>query len=557
MRLLRSPFTYVVLVLLALAAVVLLTAPSTQAPPPAQVSLDIPAEIAGHEKEWPLANHDYANTRTAVGASLNASNVANLKLAWTSPLKGTAEWGGGTGNPIVSGGVVYFEDLGANTYAVDLKTGSVLWQKEYSHQIFGPSGPGIGYGKIFVPSSVDHYAALDLKTGHELWTFSTGAQSAGGAFQPSVFGRQVYLTTQAAVSGHGQVTFHSYQGGSTGMVYLVDAASGMPLWHWQAVEPGFWGNPDVNSGGGLWFPPAIDTKRGVSYWTTGNPSPVPGLKGYPNGSSRPGPNLYTDALVALDHRSGKMLWYNQVKPHDLFNLDLQDSPMLATVDVNGSARQIVIASGKLGTVFGIDQDTGKTLWSTPIGLHQNDNLSALPVDGSTTWVAPGAWGGVETPMAFADGTVYALTANLPSPYNASAYDAITPEQALNRSEGGTLYKNGNAELDALDGATGKLLWTHKFDKVAFAGVTVVNDLLFTATLDGMVYALARKDGSVVWQWQGPGGTNAWPAVVGDSIIWPFGLGDSPAVVTLSLSGSQPLVTPTPEQQRTPVRTPEG
>jgi hypothetical protein len=88
-------------------------------------------------------------------------------------------------------------------------------------------------------------------------------------------------------------------------------------------------------------------------------------------------------------------------------------------------------------------------------------------------------------------------------------------------------------------------------------VTIVNDLVFTSTLDGMVYALARKDGSVAWQWQAPGGTNAWPAVVGDSIIWPFGLGDSPAVVALSLSGSSPLVTPTPQQQRTPVRTPEG
>jgi glucose dehydrogenase len=69
-------------------------------------------------------------------------------------------------------------------------------------------------------------------------------------------------------------------------------------------------------------PDAIDTERGVSYWGTGNLSPVPGLKGYPNGSSRPGPNLYTNSLVALDHRLGKFLWYNQVKPHDLFNMVL-------------------------------------------------------------------------------------------------------------------------------------------------------------------------------------------------------------------------------------------
>jgi outer membrane protein assembly factor BamB len=99
------------------------------------------------------------------------------------------------------------------------------------------------------------------------------------------------------------------------------------------------------------------------------------------------------------------------------------------------------------------------------------------------------------------------------------------------------------------------LWQHPFDRVVFGGVTVVNDLLFTATLDGMIYALSRADGSVVWQWQAPGGTNAWPAVVGDTIIWPFGLGDSPAVIALSLKSSDP--TPTPETQRTPVTTPEG
>src|SRR5215208_3483971 len=111
---------------------------------PATGGFDIPPEIAGHENEWPLANHDYANTRAAVGSSINAGNVANLKVAWTSPLNGTSEWGGGTGNPVVSDGVVYVQDLAANTYAVDLKMGQQIWEKQYDNQIFGPSGPGLG-----------------------------------------------------------------------------------------------------------------------------------------------------------------------------------------------------------------------------------------------------------------------------------------------------------------------------------------------------------------------------------------------------------------------------
>ncbi len=120
LRLIRAFSAMSILAVLLLAA----CAPSTVGQPPttpaaANTSLDIPPEVAGHEREWPLANHDYGNTRVAVGSSINSGNVANLKLAWTSPLKGTAEWGGGTGNPIIADGVVYFQDLAANTYAVE------------------------------------------------------------------------------------------------------------------------------------------------------------------------------------------------------------------------------------------------------------------------------------------------------------------------------------------------------------------------------------------------------------------------------------------------------
>jgi outer membrane protein assembly factor BamB len=550
----QLPILYLVIGALALVAVVVLIPVYAQPAAPAQTGFDIPPEVAGHEQEWPLANHDYANTRAAAGSSINASNVATLKVAWTSDLKGTGEWGGGTGNPVVSDGIVYFEDLGANAYAVDLQTGDTVWETQYDNQIFGPSGPGLGYGKVVIVSRIDRYAALDIKTGKELWLYHTGTQLPTGAFQPSVFDHAVYVTTQAASSGRGEIRFHSYQGGSSGAVFLLNPETGEPTWHWQVVEDGFWGHPDVNSGGGLWFPPAIDTATGISYWGSGNPSPLPGIKGFPNGSSRPGPNLYTNSLIALD-RAGKLAWYNQVKPHDLFNLDFQISPVLATVKIGGQDRGIVIGSGKLGIIYGFDAASGEMLWHTPVGLHQNDELDALPVDDSTTWVAPGAWGGVETPMAYADGTLYALTANLPTPYNATAYDAETPEQALNRSEGGSGLVGADAEIYALDAATGKVKWQHKFDRVAFGGVTVVNDLLFTSTLDGIVYALSTKDGSVVWQWQAPGGTNAWPAVVGDTIIWPFGIGDSPAVIALRLNGTGEL--PTPEQQRTPVMTPAG
>jgi glucose dehydrogenase len=516
-------------------------------------SFDVPPEIAGHEQEWPLGNHDYANARAAVGSSINQSNVSQLNIAWTFELKGKAEWGGAAGNPVIANNVVYVQDLGANTYALNFQTGDLIWQHLYNHQIFGPSGPGIGYGKVYVCSRIDQYAALDINTGEELWTYYTGTAQPTGAFQPTAFGNQLYITTQTAPSGHGKITFDSYKPGSSGFVIVVNPDNGSLLWQWQAVEDGFWGHPELNSGAGLWFPPAIDTHTGVSFWGTGNPSPVSGIKGYPNGSSRPGPNLYTNSLVALDHQSGQMLWYKQVKPHDLFNLDFQVSPILASVKIDDGNRDLVIGSGKLGVVYGFDRQTGEILWQTSVGQHQNDELSELP-PGETVWVAPGAWGGVETPMAYADGTLYVLTANLPSPYNATSFDAETPMEALNRSEGGTILANGTAELLAINASSGEILWDTKIDEVAFGGVTVVNDLVFTATLRGMIMAFSRNDGKLVWQYQAPGGTNAWPAVTGDTIVWPIGLGDKPQVIALRLGGQG--AAPTPEQQRTPVMTPQ-
>jgi outer membrane protein assembly factor BamB len=158
-------------------------------------------------------------------------------------------------------------------------------------------------------------------------------------------------------------------------------------------------------------------------------------------------------------------------------------------------------------------------------------------------------------MAYADGIIYTVVVNLASPYTWTAFDSETPEQALNRSEGGTLLETGTAEVNALDAATGEILWRVDFDRVSFSGMTVVNDLLFTATLDGMIYALSRDNGSVLWQYQAPGGTNALPAVAGDTIVWPIGIGSDPKIIALRPGGN--ALVPTPPQQRTPVHTPEG
>jgi outer membrane protein assembly factor BamB len=560
---------YFIIVLLAFLAIACQPSPASQAPAPASTSNRpaIPPEITNYSKEWPLGNHDYANTRATFDSTINSKNVKTLGVAWTFPLPAGGAYGAAAGNPLIANGVIYMQDLTADTFAIDLKTGKEVWGTTYSNGILGPGGPGIGYGKVFIVARVDEFAALDIKTGKQLWTYNIPGQRPSGAIQPSVFDGRVYITTQAGVAGIGDQTFRGYQPGAGGVAYALNPDTGQPLWQWHAVEEGFWGHPEINSGGGMWMPPAIDTKRGVVYWGTGNPAPFAGIAGYPNGSSRPGPNLYTDSLVALDHQSGKMLWYHQVTQHDLFDHDFQMSPLLITLPItatkaatatnassNGQGQEIIVGAGKGGRIIAFNRDNGTPLWDTPVGIHQNDNLTELPLK-QDFWVYPGILGGVETPMAYADGVIYAQVVDLPAPFNATMWDAKDGTEAVSRAEGGMPMDKGKSEVDALDAATGKILWHVSFDQPGFSAVTVVNDLLFMATFDGDIRALSRTDGRTLWEYQAPGGINAWPAVAGDTIVWPIGIGDGPVLLALRLDATMAI--PTPPPLRTPVETPTG
>ncbi|MEI6127479.1 MAG: PQQ-binding-like beta-propeller repeat protein, partial [Pseudomonadota bacterium] len=305
-------------------------------------------------------------------------------------------------------------------------------------------------------------------------------------------------------------------------IYALDQETGEKKWSFNTVDSeDIWGNPQVNSGGGAWYPPAIDSVTGLMYWGIGNPAPWPGTKDFPNGSSRPGPNLYTDSIIALDAKNGELKWFTQVLPHDLFDLDLQISPILTSATIKGKFREIVIGSGKLGKVYAFDRTTGDILWQTAVGEHMNDDLTTLP-EGITT-VLPGPLGGVETPMAYADGVVYVPVVNLSAGY--------TPTELVASSID---FSKGTGELVALDVNTGAILWDNKFGSSNFGAATVVNNVVFTATFDGKIYAFDSKFGKELWTYQAAGGINGWPAAAGDTILFPVGLGTPPQLIAFKL-----------------------
>lgn len=168
-----------------------------------------------------------------------------------------------------------------------------------------------------------------------------------------------------------------------------------------------------------------------------------------------------------------------------------------------------------------------------MGLHKNDDVLAIP-EGQTIEVAPGVLGGVETPMALAGGVLYVPIVNLPSSFSPTAFDFSTFD--LSRSTG---------ELVAIDVNTGAILWAQTYPTMNIGAATVVNDLVFTATMDGMIYAYDRVTGDEVWSYQAPAGVNGWPAVVDDTILWPAGMGEAPVLVALKLGLTEPGAAATP------------
>lgn len=477
----------------------------------------IPPEILQYQGDWPVANKDYENTRATKNSTITSGNVASLSLAWSYPIQGIGPFGGAASNPLIVGNTVFFQDLQANVVALDRQTGNVLWTKWYNNTaIEGPNGPAVGYGKVYVAKDLYNITALNMSTGAEVWsTRISYVPTTGIDIQLMVYDGIVFAST---VPGTGDVF---YAPGGIGVIYALDAQSGAILWNFSTVDsPNLWGHPEVNSGGGCWYPPAIDRATNTIFWGVANPAPFSGAPGWPSGSSYAGPALFSDCLVALDHQTGKMKWYTQAIAHDIFDHDFQISPILTTANISGITQNIVIGAGKLGNVIAFNRDTGAMLWNVPVGRHENDTLDVLTGE---TLVYPGILGGVETCMAYADGIVYVpvvdmATSFIPTGVNYSSID----------------FAHAKGELVAVDVNLGKILWYKMFNSLNVGAATVVNDVVFTATFDGKIYAFQATTGQQLFSYQASAGINAWPAVAGDTILWPTGVGFSPSLIALRL-----------------------
>ncbi len=470
---------------------------------------------------WQYSNGDLSNTRNAADSTITSANVSGLTQAWTFHITGPAAAGVGpagalAANPIVVNGVVYIQDLDANVYALALATGRLKWEHELNTPMKtgpGPDGVAVADGIVYGVSPTTAFA-LNARTGKTIWVNSHLLSKGQGTFeiQPQVADRRVYLAS----------AYGSGPGG--GVLLALNSASGELLWRFNTVL-GL--DPSVEAiglgSGGAWETPLVSSDGSVTFGI-GNP-----YQSVASAIAHPSAQLYTDSDVNLDAVTGNLRWYYQGVPNDFMDHDMQASPIAASV--NGDS--VVLGGGKMGYVYEMNAQTGKLIWKTPVGEHNgHDNDSLLALEHKITLkvpftIAPGSIGGILTDMAVAGTSIYVATIDLPL-----VYTSLKLPVAVKAA--GPLA----GEVEALNLATGNVEWDTKVPDLPVGAATVSNDLVFTTLYHGLLIALNRSTGAIVFRRKLPTSANAPLAIAGNTVIVPAG---SPATSKASGSGNPQVV----------------
>lgn len=302
-------------------------------------------------RDWPLSGGDWSNSRYSTLTQITRVNIGTLAGAWTQTLDGALR-----ATPVVSNGLM-FVPTRTQVYALNAADGRITWSYRPTIPISSNSkGLAVGEGLVFIGLANTSMGAVRQTTGELVWTytFSRSMDRAGPISSPATYAAGLVLVP---VSGG--------DSNLRGRLIALDAQTGKERWVFDAVpapgEPGFETWPANSTawrfgGGAIWMPPSVDTALGLAYVGIGNANPQFG------GDVRAGDNLFTDCVVALDLKTGKMRWYRQLVHHDIWDYDLSTPLVLYDAQINQQARKAVAVMRTDGYLFAFDRATGAPLF---------------------------------------------------------------------------------------------------------------------------------------------------------------------------------------------------
>lgn len=437
---------------------------------------------------WREPGADLASTRSVSATPINAASVRRLRVAWRFRFPDNPTFSGvDSATPLVLDGRVYVQTLQSNVYALDARTGAVIWRRRFSRPSGGPNGLATDGRRLFGNTDTSAFA-LSRRTGALLWIHKL-TRAAEPIDIPPLIGDGLVFTSSTGLTPGGR-----------GTLFALGPRTGRLVWRFDTIREA-WRVPRVASGGGAWWQPTLDETGGL-YVGNSNPLPWGGTPRYPNGAAYAGRDLYTDSLLVLDARTGKLRWYDQVTRHDVRDYDFALPPILA----KPRGEPLVIGAGKAGLVIAWNRRTHRRLWTAPVGVHHN---ARGPLPRRLVPVCPGLLGGALTPMAYSQGRVFVPVVNLCMHGSATGYSPnfLTVD-----------YTRGTGELVALDASSGKRLWARRLPSPNFGCATVARNVVFTATYAGVVYAFDAASGRQLWSAREPAGINACPTISGNLLL---------------------------------------
>jgi len=469
---------------------------------------------AASDDGWLMFMRAYTGEGHAPFSQINTSNVAELREVFTHDVSIPH---GYEAPPIVNGRTMIVTTPMDHVYALDAVTGRKLWEYDYNVPrvqlrtiCCDVVNRGVAlYGtNAYIATLDNHVVALDARTGAVQWDKQIYPLPGHG-----------YAMTLAPLAVEGKIIVGESGGefGIRGFIVALDAATGAEKWRRYTIPgPGeanfgtYPGKMYEHGGGGAWVTGTYDVETRTLLWGVGNPAPW-------LAKLRPGRNLYSDSVIALDIDTGRVKWYFQQTPNDSWDYDATNSPVLADVTIAGRKRKVFYQAARNGWFYVVDRTNGAFISMTPftkvtsvtgydrarrIGLT-NDSLR--PAAGQTKFTCPAFFGGDNWyPYSFDPQTGYAY---VPTMHTCMKISGIKPvklqpgltwldETFLNEPVPGNKYWG---ELQAIDVASGRKIWGMK-TVMPWNGGTISTDggLVFSGTPDQKFYAFDARTGKVLW-----------------------------------------------------------